>query len=1112
MTCAQIEGLLTRYLLGDLEPADQAQVETHLASCPACRAATEQLRPTVVLLRQALSAHSEDSPRLDPTRRARILASYRPHKPEVTSMWTVVLRVAAIAAILFVFAGLLLPAVSLRGRVQHANIAATRVREQALSTAADMYEVDHGRKPQAAADLVGYIRDGSQVTDAEVKRVTEGPQSSAPMAAPAEASARANADSVSMAELSRPTIFGGPMMDVPSPRSSLARHLGEFVAGIAGKAEPEVRVPHGSGTPPSTPVEGRVHGVAGVSSFAFSGKTPDALGLGAATPAPGGQNHYYSDPAMHKDVEEANKPTDGQAGGREVTALSAESAGENGISVPAPSPLLVKGLYASRSTSGRAKAEAQSHAENETRLRVPEYDGDSRSDVSGSASVDGREVKVQILGYTPTTVAGVPAAVPQRDEALKENTPASPVVMDFLEAGDQGARGGNDAGLVVTAKPQGGERNLETMTLADTEAVTDQPTTLERGKEQLRKSQLIEATEVREELQPKRPVDASQPVVQKVTKKTEDKADETLRTLDKIIIPEIEFRQANIHDIVDFLNKATVEAGAPTSGEAKKDTTFVLNLGDADKKAGESDTLSQTATKTEETAPDVTFTARSISMLSALKIITQVSGLKYKVVDGTVMIEPQGYSAEEIKTAAPPPAPIESSESAVEPVYPPQVFNPIVETKQSEFSTFGIDVDTASFTLARRSLLQGRRPPEGAIRVEEFVNAFEYAYRAPERDTFAVYADRARSPFRPSVDVLRIGVRGKVIGRDRMRTSVLTFVIDTSGSMNTPDRLDLIRKALVMLVDHLAPQDTVTVVAFASEARLVLDQTPASQKDAIRAAITGLQTYGSTHLEGGLRLGYEVAARNFRSGAINRVLLLSDGVANLGAATAQGILAQVERYKNQGIYCSVFGVGQGTYNDTMLETLADKGDGVYRYVDSLAEARRVFVDDLAATLCVIAKDVKIQVQFDPARVTRYRQLGYEKRHLEKEQFRDDTVDAGEVGAGQSATALYEITVAGNPAEPLGTVRLRWKDVETGKVEERAVPLKADDRYGSFETAPVRFRLAAGVAEFADLLRRNPNTAGTTVRDVAAVLRPVGLELNLDQQVQDLVRMVNGVRE
>jgi Ca-activated chloride channel family protein len=301
-------------------------------------------------------------------------------------------------------------------------------------------------------------------------------------------------------------------------------------------------------------------------------------------------------------------------------------------------------------------------------------------------------------------------------------------------------------------------------------------------------------------------------------------------------------------------------------------------------------------------------------------------------------------------------------------------------------------------------------------------------------------------------------------------------------------------------------------VAFGSEARLVLDRTPAAQKDAIRAALDGLQTYGSTHLEGGLRLGYEVAARNFLSGAINRVLLLSDGVANLGAATAQGILAQVERYKNQGIYCSVFGVGQGTYNDTMLETLADKGDGIYRFVDSLAEARRVFVDDLAANLCVLAKDVKIQVEFDPARVTRYRQIGYENRHLEKEQFRDDTVDAGEVGAGQSAVALYEIVVSGNPAEPLGTARLRWKDVDTGRVEERAVPLKAADRYNEFGQAPVRFRLAAGVAEFADLLRRNPNTAGTTIRDVAAVLRPVGLELSLDQQVQDLVRMVNGVRE
>jgi len=301
------------------------------------------------------------------------------------------------------------------------------------------------------------------------------------------------------------------------------------------------------------------------------------------------------------------------------------------------------------------------------------------------------------------------------------------------------------------------------------------------------------------------------------------------------------------------------------------------------------------------------------------------------------------------------------------------------------------------------------------------------------------------------------------------------------------------------------------VVTFGSETRLVLDDVPVAEKKTILAALDRLQTSGSTQLEGGIRLGYETAARRFRSGSVNRVLILSDGVANLGAGTASEILAQVEQYRRQGIYCSVFGFGKGPYNDAMLETLADKGDGVYRFVDSLAEVRRVFVDDLAANLHVIARDVKIQVEFDPRRVKTYRQLGYENRALTREQFRDDTVDAGEVGSGQSVTALYEIRVQGAAADPLGTVRVRWMDPETGKVEEMEHPLRASERYESFEAAPTRFRLAAGVAEFADHLRGHPLAAGTDWSDVERVVRAVAMELPLDQRVADLVRMVTEAR-
>ncbi|MEI6564578.1 MAG: von Willebrand factor type A domain-containing protein [bacterium] len=449
---------------------------------------------------------------------------------------------------------------------------------------------------------------------------------------------------------------------------------------------------------------------------------------------------------------------------------------------------------------------------------------------------------------------------------------------------------------------------------------------------------------------------------------------------------------------------------------------------------------------------------------------------------------------------------LESSEVEVE--EPAPVYNQEIVTAGNPFSTFAIDVDTASFTRARKFLLGGTLPPSGAVRVEEFINAFEYAYPSPDRHAFSVYTDRVRSPFRSHLELLRIGVRGKVIGRDRQRTSVLTLVIDTSGSMNTPDRLDLIKASLRLLLLNLSPADRISIVTFGSEARLLLDDVPLSENKAILAQLDSIQATGSTQLEGGLKLGYETAVRHFRSGSVNRVLLLSDGVANLGAGTAEEILSQVAAARQQGVYCSVFGFGQGPYNDAMLETLADKGDGVYRFVDSLAEARQVFVDDLAATLHVIARDVKIQVEFDPNRVKSYRQVGYENRALTKEQFRDDKVDAGEVGSGQSVTALYEIAVQGNAADPLGTVRLRWKDPESGQVEEMAHMIRASDRYENFTQAPVRFRLAAGAAEFADHLRNNPLVMGSEMAEVGRVIRSVGLELNLDQKVADLVRMVS----
>ena len=454
--------------------------------------------------------------------------------------------------------------------------------------------------------------------------------------------------------------------------------------------------------------------------------------------------------------------------------------------------------------------------------------------------------------------------------------------------------------------------------------------------------------------------------------------------------------------------------------------------------------------------------------------------------------------------------------------------NPFRDAPKHPFSTFSIDVDTASYTLARSYMSRGLLPPPEAVRTEEFVNFFDYGYKAPEHATFRVYVDAAPSKFGRGLHLLKIGIKGRRLGREEQRPAMLTFLIDTSGSMDQADRLGLVRKALRLLVGKLGARDRIAIVQYDSHARLVLAPTVASDRKKIVAAVDGMQCGGSTNLEEGMARAYQIAARNFVPGGENRVLLLSDGVANLGAVAAEDILKKVEAYRRQGITCSVFGFGMGSYDDEMLETLANKGDGNYAFVDSDAEARRVFVDDLSATLNTIAADVKIQVEFNQRRVKRYRQMGYENRQLKDEQFRDDTVDAGEVGSGQSVTALYELELAGGGLQDLqlqmsnlrsqsgdlrfqdlGVVRIRYRRLDTGAVEEIAHPIRASRLVKRFEAAGARFRLAACVAEFAEILRGSPFAAGNEHAHVAEQLRPVALELSLDTRVQELLRLVSG---
>jgi Ca-activated chloride channel family protein len=463
------------------------------------------------------------------------------------------------------------------------------------------------------------------------------------------------------------------------------------------------------------------------------------------------------------------------------------------------------------------------------------------------------------------------------------------------------------------------------------------------------------------------------------------------------------------------------------------------------------------------------------------------------------------------KPLAPPPPP-KPAPPPPKPPAPPRAAaacNPFIEVAKESFSTFAIDVDTASYTLTRQAIRAGRLPDPEVVRTEELVNAFDYGDEAPDHATFRVYVEGAPAPFGADLTLLRIGVKGRRLGREEQRPAMLTFLIDTSGSMAQPDRIGMARTALKLLLASLAPADRIQLVAYDDRARVILEPTAASQSNAVLAAFDSLQCNGSTNLEDGMRTAYERAARAFRPGAENRVILISDGVANLGTGEAQEILAKIDDYRRQGITCSVFGVGQGTYNDQMLEQLANKGDGVYRFLDSEEEVKRVFVDELSATLHTIAADVKIQVEWNPAVVRRFRQLGYENRALKKEQFRDDSVDAGEVGSGEAVTALYELDTqsAGAARQALGTVRVRYRRTDTRAIEEIATPITPEMLSRSVDATRPQFKLAAGAAEFAEILRGSPYAAGRRFEDVARLLRPVALAIPLDTRVKELLGLV-----
>ncbi len=468
-------------------------------------------------------------------------------------------------------------------------------------------------------------------------------------------------------------------------------------------------------------------------------------------------------------------------------------------------------------------------------------------------------------------------------------------------------------------------------------------------------------------------------------------------------------------------------------------------------------------------------------------------------------IEPQPESAPE--------PPVDEPQTQAPPLVAPPV-NPWVMTRADRLSTFAIDVDTASYAIARRSIAQGHLPPRHTVRMEEFINAFDYNYPTGRdaRQTFTVHVAAGPSPYRPELTLLKIGVRGKVIGRDQLKPAHLVFVIDSSGSMDTEDRLPLVQQSLGMLLDQLGEHDRVSVIAYGTGANLLAENWPADEKRRdLDTVIQSIQCHGSTNLMSGIELGYQVARRHFTPGGVNRVILCSDGVANVGPADAEQVLAHAAAYRDHGVTFTSVGFGAGSYDDRLLEQLANRGDGSYLFVDSVEEAKRLFVDDLAATLPTIARDVKIQVAFDPLCVRRYRLIGYENRDIADVNFRNDAVDAGEVGSGQSATALYELELLaaqdaeGGPRD-MGTVYVRHENPQTGQVQEITGRLPAVASHTHTASSDPRFHLAASAAQFAELLRGSPHAQNGNFAEVVRVMEEVSAALPLDAQARNLLEL------
>ncbi len=424
-------------------------------------------------------------------------------------------------------------------------------------------------------------------------------------------------------------------------------------------------------------------------------------------------------------------------------------------------------------------------------------------------------------------------------------------------------------------------------------------------------------------------------------------------------------------------------------------------------------------------------------------------------------------------------------------------YNPFVLTLEDKLSTFGLDIDAASYTYGRKHILERNvLPPSTSVRVEEYINYFNYNYTAPTSETFALYSEFTPSPFRDSLQILRVALKAKVeSAADRVPWN-LTFLIDVSGSMR--DRIHLVKTSLHFLVDNMQDGDKLSIGTYAGAVRTVLQPTSLMDQDKgyVKGVIDELYTSGGTAMGSGMSNAYALNLQGFITEGVNRVIVCSDGDANIGKTSSDAILQSIKSYTDQGITLSAIGFGIGNYNDKLMENLSNSGDGNYYYVDSEAEARKVFAEDLNAMISIVARDAKIQLEFDADIVKSYRLIGYENRDMADEDFEKDTTDAGEIGSGHSVTALYEVNLTQQDAQSVGTVRLRYKDPDGGNHEQTATLSPATG--GTFDSLENSFQLAIIVAEYAEILRGSPYSE-SSIAELYQMAQAADFTLAHDQQ-------------